>query len=147
MYAIISEGLVTEYPITDLSSRFPQISFPSPMVDTALPDGVVRVALEPAPAYDPHTHRLVKEAPVCEGGQWLVRYSVVPLDADELAAIQASRAATARSERTQKLQRSDWTQLADAPVDKAAWAAYRQALRDVPSQPGFPTTIDWPQEP
>lgn len=147
MFAIISEGAVQEYPITDLSGRFPQISFPSPMVDTALPDGVVRVALETTPAYDTHTHRLVQDAPVCEDGQWLVRHSVVPLGADELAAIQASRAAMIRSERGRLLQQSDWTQLVDAPVDKAAWAAYRQALRDVPSQLGFPATVDWPQEP
>lgn len=38
---------------------------------------------------------------------------------------------------------SDWTQLPDVAVDKAAWAAYRQHLRDIPSQAGFPITIDW----
>ena len=30
------------------------------------------------------------------------------------------------------LLRTDWTQVADAPVDASAWAAYRQALRDLP---------------
>lgn len=38
---------------------------------------------------------------------------------------------------------SDWTQLPDVSVDKAAWQAYRQHLRDVPAQAGFPITIDW----
>lgn len=38
---------------------------------------------------------------------------------------------------------SDWTQLPDVNVDKEAWAAYRQHLRDVPAQAGFPITIDW----
>lgn len=38
---------------------------------------------------------------------------------------------------------SDWTQLPDVTVDKAAWQAYRQHLRDVPAQAGFPITIDW----
>jgi len=38
---------------------------------------------------------------------------------------------------------SDWTQLADVNVDKEAWAEYRQHLRDIPAQSGFPITIDW----
>jgi hypothetical protein len=38
-----------------------------------------------------------------------------------------------RIRRDAKLAASDWTQTADAPVDKAAWAAYRQALRDFPA--------------
>ena len=56
-------------------------------------------------------------------------------------------AAQARAERDILLAQSDWTQVADAPVDQAAWATYRQALRDVPSQEGFPETIDWPTSP
>ena len=59
----------------------------------------------------------------------------------------AEQAKSVRDERTQKLKDSDWTQVADAPVDKAAWATYRQALRDVPSQAGFPWDIQWPIEP
>lgn len=38
-----------------------------------------------------------------------------------------------RLHRDRLLAASDWTQTADAPVDKAAWAAYRQALRDFPA--------------
>jgi len=49
--------------------------------------------------------------------------------------------------RNQYLAQSDWTQVADAPVDRAVWATYRQTLRDVPSQPDFPLTIAWPTEP
>jgi hypothetical protein len=42
---------------------------------------------------------------------------------------------------------SDWTQVADAPVDKAAWATYRQELRDISAQTGFPATVVWPTQP
>ena len=52
-----------------------------------------------------------------------------------------------RSTRNAKLTQSDWTQVADAPVDQAAWATYRQALRDIPSQAGFPNEVTWPTEP
>ena len=43
--------------------------------------------------------------------------------------------------RDEELTNSDWTQMPDSPLDadtKAAWATYRQALRDLPSQEGFP---------
>lgn len=52
-----------------------------------------------------------------------------------------------RISRNQELAKCDWTQLADAPVDKAAWAAYRQQLRDITQQPGFPWNVTWPTEP
>jgi hypothetical protein len=56
-------------------------------------------------------------------------------------------AAEIRTERDAKLTASDWTQVVDAPVDQAAWATYRQALRDIPEQAGFPNNIKWPTEP
>jgi hypothetical protein len=61
-------------------------------------------------------------------------------DVDETA----EQAASIRSSRTEKLKECDWTQVADAPVDKAAWATYRQALRDVTQQAGFPWDVQWP---
>lgn len=51
-----------------------------------------------------------------------------------------------RIERNARLASCDWTQLPDAPVDAAAWAVHRQALRDITKQPD-PFTIVWPQEP
>jgi len=53
----------------------------------------------------------------------------------------------ARDKRNALLTAADWTQVADAPVDQAAWATYRQALRDVPAQAGFPENIVWPVAP
>jgi hypothetical protein len=59
----------------------------------------------------------------------------------------ADPADTVRAERDAKLTASDWTQLADAPVDDLVWAVYRQALRDVPQQEGFPLNVVWPEPP
>lgn len=53
----------------------------------------------------------------------------------------------ARFERDDLLKDSDFTQLPDSPVDSSVWATYRQALRDVPDQDGFPDTIIWPTKP
>ena len=52
-----------------------------------------------------------------------------------------------RADRDKLLSQSDWTQVAGAPVDQAAWANYRQALRDIPNQEGFPTNVAWPAKP
>lgn len=53
-----------------------------------------------------------------------------------------------REERDALLVGSDWTQAKDVPDSvSAAWANYRQALRDVPQQAGFPTNVTWPQKP
>jgi len=68
-------------------------------------------------------------------------------EAEYKAAKDLEQAKSVRQQRGEKLKDSDWTQVADAPVDKAAWATYRQALRDVTAQSGFPWTIDWPTIP
>jgi len=49
--------------------------------------------------------------------------------------------------RNDELAKTDWTQLADSSADKAAWALYRQALRDLPQQSSFPDQITWPTKP
>lgn len=83
---------------------------------------------------------------------------IIPLTAEEIAEFEANQAAweagandraaeKVRQERDKLLAETDWTQVADAPVDQAAWAAYRQALRDIPQQAGFPTDITWPTKP
>jgi hypothetical protein len=59
----------------------------------------------------------------------------------------AEQATSVRTSRTQKLKDSDWTQIADSTADKAAWATYRQQLRDITGQAGFPWTITWPDAP
>jgi len=52
-----------------------------------------------------------------------------------------------RSWRDTELARTDWTQVADAPVNAAAWATYRQALRDLPASNTDPRKIELPSEP
>lgn len=59
----------------------------------------------------------------------------------------ATAAQDARHKRDGLLAGSDWSQLPDAPTDRAAWAAYRRALRDVTEQAGWPHDIEWPTPP
>jgi len=51
-----------------------------------------------------------------------------------------------REERDDKLTACDWMANSDVTMPND-WATYRQALRDVPSQSGFPNTITWPTKP
>ena len=52
----------------------------------------------------------------------------------------------ARTERNRLLTECDWTVLPDVPVSQP-WMDYRQALRDLPKQSGFPESIEWPEAP
>jgi hypothetical protein len=52
-----------------------------------------------------------------------------------------------RQERNTLLSDCDWTQVSDAPVNQAAWQTYRQALRDITAQEGFPYSVIWPTKP
>jgi hypothetical protein len=97
-------------------------------------------------------------------GKWYTKYVLGPVftdttdaegnvttAADNEAAYKAGKdaeqAKSVRQQRGEKLKDSDWTQLADSTANKTAWATYRQALRDVTQQSGFPWTITWPAQP
>lgn len=71
--------------------------------------------------------------------------------AEEVAAWTAEMTAGAwndlRAERNRRLADCDWTQVADSPVDKYAWAEYRQQLRDLPANTTDPTAPVWPTAP
>ena len=72
----------------------------------------------------------------------------LPVATDRQAPTPAQLASVARVTRGALLTASDWTQtrdMADAVASK--WAPYRQALRDVTKQAGFPESIDWPVSP
>ena len=49
--------------------------------------------------------------------------------------------------RNNELQNTDWTQVADSPANKEAWATYRQALRDLTEASGDPRKIELPIKP
>ena len=82
-----------------------------------------------------------------QGSNVVRSYPVINKTAEEIQQTTNNKSSDVRSQRNEKLKDSDWTQVADAPVDKAVWATYRQALRDVTTQTGFPWTITWPTQP
>ena len=95
--------------------------------------------------HDRATQKLVPCEPYIEDG-WAYTVTVEDKTAEDIAADVASKSAQVRAQRNRLLADSDWTQVLDSPVDKEAWAAYRQALRDLPEQEGFPE-VEFPHDP
>ena len=101
-------------------------------------------------------------------GKWYTKYVLGPVftdspatetepaktaaenEAEYKAAKDTEQAKSVRSTRDSKLAESDWRVIKAAETATtldAAWATYRQALRDVTAQSGFPWTITWPDAP
>lgn len=85
-----------------------------------------------------------------KSGIWLQAWDVVDMTSEERQVVDNTKAQEVRNERNYYLRNSDWTQLPDAPLSqekKLEWTQYRQQLRDVTQQHGFPWTVVWPTKP
>lgn len=83
-------------------------------------------------------------------GNWYTKYSVADMDAETIATKDAEQATSVRIQRDEKLKESDWMvvkSIETQSVFSPEWATYRQALRDVTSQSGFPWEVQWPEQP
>lgn len=148
MYVLANQSAVIKFPysLSDLRKDNPNTSFPSSMEDEALASwGVFLVQDQTPPSFDPATETLIQDEPVLREGQWLQQWSVVKASADEVEERLNIQSDLVRQERNQKLADCDWTQLPDSPVNANEWALYRQQLRDLTSQEGFPWLVVWPE--
>lgn len=145
IYARVEDSVVVEYPLYqgEIRARFPNSSFPIPF---SPPDGYELVA-DAAPPLVDHTEKIEEGQPRLVNGVWTRTWLTKPASQIEIDSRLEAKAQAVRAERDRRLRDSDWTQFSDAVVDAVSWAAYRQALRDVPSQPGFPMQTSWPEPP
>ena len=153
MHVKITSGSVDTYPynVGKLRRDNPNTSFPKKIPDDMLAGwGVHPVTFTAQPDIDDRTQKVEQEAtPALVGSDWTVGWTVTSKTAEEVQEYDDNQAASVRSERDGLLGQSDWTQVADAPVDAAAWATYRQALRDITGHANFPhlAEADWPTKP
>lgn len=139
-------------PITELTLRrlFAKTSFPMFFTaDAVEPLGYGLYDFSSQPELGRY-QKAVQVAPVrSDSGVWRQTWLAVDVDESEKAEVDAKQAALTRGHRDFLLTSSDWTQLADAPVDAATWATYRQALRDITNHVNFPylAASDWPVKP
>ena len=146
MYRIRATGqLATQ---GEVRGMYPNTSFPSQWTPALVEElGLDPVFESPTPTTTRYQVAFKDGVEQDAQGRWLWKWSISEMDDDAKAAKDAEQAKNIRSDRDKRLSDTDWTQVADAPVDKAVWATYRQALRDVPAQAGFPYDITWPEKP
>ncbi len=151
-----TNGQVEQFPYTlgDLRRDNPQTSFPKKIGDAILASyNIYHVMPEPQPEHDPLVQTVVRDpephnnetavdeetGETYETGRWVIGYTVVNKPQDE--AEQAIR-----NQRNRMLQETDWLALSDVTMTEEM-KSYRQALRDIPDQEGFPYSVNWPTKP
>ena len=146
----LENGIPTGGAILESNFRqlFKNISFPTPLTPEAVePFGFGIYAFQNKPIVDRY-EQAVEAAPVKdEGGTWRQQWQVKEMTDGEKREVDDNQGKIVRFRRDNLLLSSDWTQLVDAPLDSTPWATYRQALRDITDQPGFPHNVTWPEEP
>jgi len=144
-YALIKNGAVVEYPVSEtaIKKRFPSTSFAIPFT----PFGDYVAVQYTAPPEINHLQDVQEDLPKFCNGQWQMTWKIVDAPAEFIELRATNKAFEVRAQRNQLLAASDWTQLADAPVEASAWFSYRQELRDITQQDGFPWEVDWPVSP
>ena len=143
------QGSPSSWPLyaNGVKSLHPNTSFPQSLPDNGYPElGIYSLSDGDVPLVDRH-QKLEEAEPTLEEGQWTRQWRLVEMSAEEQSATDEEEARKIREERNRRLGYCDWTQLADASIDKTPWLDYRQSLRDLPEQTGFPWDINWPTEP
>lgn len=146
MFALVKDGNFVSF--FDLMNEFKNTSFPEDVQDHHLPSGVVRVYPTQAPNITPYQY-LEPADPVFDGTKWVAQYAIKEYsDERQRQRVLDQFSENIRNIRDAKLVACDWTQGRDIPDNiSSAWATYRQALRDIPLQEGFPFNVTWPVAP
>jgi len=170
MHVKLTNGNVDQFPYTIGQFRRdnPNTSFPAQIPNTILRRYAVYEVTELAkPSYDPLVQTLVVGTPTREvirmkteadctdpltgeidtdqvgqplyGNEWEVSYTAQNME-------QATAESNVRAKRDSLLQETDWMALSDVTMS-SEMTTYRQALRDVPAQSGFPFSVTWPNKP
>jgi len=133
--------------------------------DTCAFLGIDPVLAAPKPEVTGYTQAIRNGATQDANGNWVTAWSVVDMFADTTdddgvtttkaeheaayqADLDAKAAESVRTDRDAKLSESDWMVIKSAETGIALateWATYRQALRDITAQDGFPHNVIWPE--
>ena len=142
MYVKITNGQPSQFPYTieQLLRDNLNTSFPKQISNEILADyNVYNVTQLDKPSYDYLVQTIVRGDPVLNNGEWEVGYTIQNKSQEEAEI-------NVRLERDSFLQETDWTALSDVTMS-SDMTTYRQALRDVPAQEGFPFNVTWPTKP
>lgn len=153
-YVKTQDGQVVKFPYTlgDFRKDNPNTSFPRLIPDEILASyEVFEVEVDTAPAVDEQNYKAVRaDAPEYVSTEWRLQWSVVEKTDEEKQAYYDSAAAKVRGRRDRDLQECDWVVIKHTEKGTnipAEWELYRQALRDITGQEGFPYSVTWPTKP
>lgn len=150
MLVLTQKESVRAYPysVYQLKKANPEVSFPvSPGADLLAEFGVYNVVPSERPEIDEFTHTVQEINPKLIDGKWVQQFKIVPHTKEHLEDIQRASEKQVREKRDRLLSSSDWTQLPDSPPNIELWRAYRQELREITKQEGFPLNVNWPTPP
>ena len=142
MYVKIANNEVEEFPYTldQLKRDNPNVSFPQTISSETLASyNVFPVTLTEPPAHDQLVELVTTANPTLVDGVWTQAWTKVNRTEEEASS-------NIRAERDSRLLATDYLALSDQTLS-TAMTTYRQALRDVPSQSGFPFNVTWPTKP
>jgi hypothetical protein len=136
------DGNIETYPynMSRLKADNPNTAFPpDPSAEVLAAFNTYIVEVGTVPTYDAKTQMAVLGAPSYDDGTWSAEYTVENRPQDEAEG-------AVREFRDGLLASTDNWALSDRTMTQAQ-TDYRQALRDVPSQEGFPYSVVWPTQP
>ena len=143
MYVRIENDAVAEFPylLGKLKQDNPNTSFPASIPEATLNSyNVYTVTEVTKPTCDYATHEVVENDPVLTNGVWTQSWSVNQRPTDVASGY-------VRNERNKRLADTDHHALSDTAAMTTEMSTYRQALRDITSQSGFPFSVTWPVRP
>lgn len=140
MYIKITNGVPEKYTIGQFRRDNPNVSYPKTIPLSFLAEQDVYPLTETnKPSFDILTQNCVEGTPEYVNGAWLKTWVVENRPQEEAEA-------RIRSRRNDLISETDWRVLPDQTPSQA-WLDYRQALRDVTDQEGFPYSVTWPIDP
>ena len=142
MYVKIVNDKVNMFPYTmeNLKSANPNVSFPATISDATLAEyGVYPVTEVNLPDHDGRLVLMTMTDPTLVDGKWTQTWTQENLPTSDAAR-------NMRQERDKLLAETDHHALSDQTLT-TEMTTYRQALRDVPAQSGFPFNVTWPTKP
>lgn len=145
---IINNQVYWPYTLNQLKVDEPGISFPETISEELYNSlGVFTAQVESKPSIS-YTQAAILQDPVLENGKWIQHWSIIDVDAETAQHQYEFECGNVRNMRDSLLAECDWTQGKDIPDSISnIWTEYRQQLRDITSQDGFPFDIEWPSKP
>jgi hypothetical protein len=147
-----SDGNIAQYPYgTDmLILQNPTVVFPKLITRKIMATyNVYQVLPEPKPEMS-YTQDAVENNPIFYDNEWHQTWIVYDLSQEEIDARTSQKANEVRSQRDNLLQATDWRVIKATETntpESAEWMQYREDLRNIPQQEGFPWTVIWPLQP